>query len=87
MLVQPDKEEFIAAMHKEVASFFEERIWKVVPKSEMLEHYQKERKKGLDIKRHQLMMIWSFKRKRNPEGKVTKYKARLCCYGGQQQWE
>ena len=73
-------------MHKEVASFFEERIWKVVPKSEMLEHYQKERKKGLDIKRHQLMMIWSFKRKRNPEGKVTKYKARLCCHGGQQQW-
>ena len=32
------------------------------------------------------MMIWSFKRKRNPEGIVTKHKARLCCHGGQQEW-
>jgi len=29
------------------------------------------------------MAIWSFKRKRNPFGEITKYKARLCCHGGQ----
>ena len=32
------------------------------------------------------MMVWSFKRKRHPDGRLTKYKARLCCHGGQQQW-
>ena len=31
-------------------------------------------------------MIWSFKRKRHPDGRLSKYKARLCCHGGQQQW-
>ncbi len=29
------------------------------------------------------MGIWSFKRKRNPFGKITKYKERFCCHGGQ----
>ena len=32
------------------------------------------------------MMIWSFKRKRKPDGTITKYKARLCCHEGQQEW-
>ena len=32
------------------------------------------------------MMIWSFKRKRKPDGTLVKHKARLCCHGGQQQW-
>ena len=32
------------------------------------------------------MMIWSFKRKRHPDGRLDKYKARLSCHGGQQQW-
>ena len=32
------------------------------------------------------MMIWSFKRKRDPQVNVTKHKARLCCHGRQQQW-
>ena len=31
-------------------------------------------------------MIWSFKRKRHPDGTFNKCKARLCCHGGQQQW-
>jgi hypothetical protein len=29
------------------------------------------------------MAVWSFKRKRNPFGVITKYKARLCAHGGQ----
>ena len=51
----------------------------------MLDYYSAERSKGVEIKRHQLMMIWSFKRKRRPDGTLTKYKARLCCHGGQQE--
>ena len=86
ILKQPDKDNFVKAMHKEVASMFEDNIWKIVPRSEMLEHYATERRKGVTIKRQQLMMIWSFKRKRDPEGNITKHKARLCCHGGQQEW-
>ena len=86
MLKLPDKQEFLKAMHTEVESMFKEKIWVAVPKQEMLDHYRRERLKGKDIKRHQLMMIWSFKRKRKPDGTLTKYKARLCCHGGQQEW-
>ena len=32
------------------------------------------------------MMIWSFKRKRHPDGTLDKHKARLCCHECQQQW-
>ena len=32
------------------------------------------------------MAIWSFKRKRYPDGTLNKHKARLCAYGIQQQW-
>ena len=30
-------------------------------------------------------MIWSFKRKRHPDGSLSKYKARVCVHGGQEQ--
>ena len=86
MLQQPDRDKFIETMEAEVASMFDEGIWEKVPRSVMLDHYRKERNKGLDIRRHQIMMIWSFKRKRKPDGTITKYKARLCCHGGQQEW-
>ena len=33
-----------------------------------------------------IMAIWSFKRKRFPDGTLNKHKARLCAHGGQQQW-
>ena len=85
MLQQPDKLEFMKAMHEEVGSMFKEKIWRAVPKKEMLDYYSAERSKGKQIKRHQLIMIWSFKRKRRPDGTLTKYKARLCCHGGQQE--
>ena len=52
----------------------------------MMDHYKAEHFKGLDIKRHQIMMIWLFKRKRYPDGTLNKYKVGLCCHGGQQQW-
>jgi hypothetical protein len=33
-----------------------------------------------------IMSIWSFKRKRLPDGTLNKHKARLCAHGGMQQW-
>ena len=86
MLQQPDREQFVTAMKKEVDSMFSEGIWRRVPKQEMLDHFERQKKQGLSVKRPQIMMIWSFKRKRNPDGTLSKHKARLCCHGGQQQW-
>ena len=86
MVREPDKDKFIEAMEDEVASMFQEKIWKAVPKRIMTDHYKAQRATGLEVKRHQIMMIWSFKRKRHPDGSLNKYKARLCCHGGQQQW-
>ena len=85
MLQQPDKAEFVIATEKEVNSMFQHKIWKTVLKSEMTLHYAKEHASDKEIKRQQISMIWSFKRKRNPDGSLCKHKARLCCHGGQQQ--
>ena len=86
MLREPDRNEFIKAMHAEVEAIFKEKIWKRIPRNIMEEYYAGERKKGVKIEREQLTMIWSFKRKRKPDGTLDKYKARLCCHGGQQEW-
>ena len=32
------------------------------------------------------MTIWIFKRKRYPDGRIKKYKGRLCSHGGQQEY-
>ena len=33
-----------------------------------------------------ILAIWSFKRKRYPDGTLNKHKARLCAHGRMQQW-
>ena len=33
-----------------------------------------------------IMAIWSFKRKRYPDGTLNKHKSRLCAHGVKQQW-
>ena len=33
-----------------------------------------------------IMSIWLLERKQAPDDRVTKHKARICAYGGQQQW-
>ena len=33
-----------------------------------------------------IQAIWSFKRKRFPDGRLNKHKARLCARGGMQEW-
>ena len=85
MLKQPDRNLFMEAMNKEVKSMFEEEIWKLVPKRDMIDYFKGERNKGKEIQRERIMTIWSFKRKRHPDGSLDKHKARLCCHEGQQQ--
>eukprot|EP00957_Ditylum_brightwellii_P195434 14890402-Ditylum_brightwellii.AAC.1 len=68
MLQHPDKDEFTRAMHTEVKHMFDNQVWEKVPRQEMLEYYAKLKKLGINVKRKQLMVIWSFKRKRHADG-------------------
>ena len=68
-LRQPDKDQFLKAMRKELVEHITRKHWRVVP--------QKCVPKG----RNCLPMVWSMKRKRNPLGEIIKWKARLCAGG------
>ena len=69
----PDREGFINAMHGEISTLESFGVWKIVP-----------RQKAIDERRTIISSTWSFKRKRFPDGKVKKLKARLCVRGDQQ---
>jgi hypothetical protein len=71
MLRQPDKDEFVKAMVKELSDHTSRRHWIAVKRSTI--------GSAKTIK-----AIWSFKRKRRPDGTVSKHKARLCAHGGMQ---
>jgi hypothetical protein len=73
-LTQPDADQFINAMEKEVRDHEQRGHWHIVSKADM-------RKCGYS--HHPIMAVWSMKRKRDPLGIITKYKARLCAHGGQ----
>ena len=68
-MAQPDKAEFVEAMVKEIDDFTSKGHWKPVKRSEI--------GNAKTIK-----TIWSFKRKRRPDGSLLKHKARLCAHGG-----
>ncbi|KAL7464788.1 hypothetical protein ACHAXS_005121 [Conticribra weissflogii] len=74
MLSQPDWDKFLQAMLKESAEHENRNHWSVVLKSSMPEGTKP------------IQAIWSFKRKRFPDGSLNKHKARLCAHGGMQQW-
>ena len=71
---QEDRYEFLQAMIKEVEDHTNRAHWRITTVDEM-------KRKGYAHK--PISGIWSFKRKRNPAGDITKYKARFCCHGGQ----
>ena len=73
MLQQSDKNEFIMAMMKEIKGHEKRNYWHLFPRSEIPE--------GLKT----ILAVWSFKRKRFPDGRINKYKSRLCAHGGMQQ--
>ena len=74
MLSQDDRDQFVEAMQKEINDHTSREHWDIVLRSSM----------PRDMKT--IMAIWSFKRKRFPDGTLNKHKARLCAHGGQQQW-
>lgn len=61
-----DKNEWYQAADSEIASLIEHGTWELVP---------------LPPGRRALKNKWVFRIKRNAEGKVTRYKARLCACG------
>jgi hypothetical protein len=71
---QEDRAEFVKAMVKEVLDHEERGHWALVLRSTI--------PKGVKT----IQAIWSFKRKRFPDGTLNKHKARLCAHGGMQQW-
>ncbi|KAL7524001.1 hypothetical protein ACHAWF_000781, partial [Thalassiosira exigua] len=74
MLKQPDAHLFPEAMTKEIQDHEQRGHWEVVPRSDKPRHEKS------------IMAIWSFKRKRFPDGCLNKHKARLCAHGGMQTW-
>ena len=68
---EPDADKFIEAMEKEINDHEHRRHW-------------------IKVRRHTagsncpIKAIWSFKRKRRPDGTIIKHKARLCAHGGMQ---
>ena len=71
---QEDRAHFLEAMVKEISDHTKRGHWRITTKEEM-------KRKGYHHR--PIMAVWSFKRKRNPMGDIIKYKARLCCHGGQ----
>ena len=71
---QDDRILFIEAMEKEIADHESRDHWTLVERSTIP-------KTAKTIK-----AIWSFKRKRFPDGRLNKHKARICAHGGMQQW-
>jgi hypothetical protein len=73
-LQEPDYHEFVKAMVNEVGDH------------ESRDHWTLTKRCDLPLGTKTIMSIWSFKRKRYPDGTLNKHKARLCAHGGMQTW-
>ena len=73
-LQQDDREDFLQAAIKEIDDHEKRGHWELVPRTSI----PKEAKT--------ILSIWSFKRKRYPDGRILKHKARICAHGDMQQW-
>ena len=63
---QPDSQQFLEAMRKELDYHITGGNWKVIPEKYVQPHKQS------------IPMVWSMKRKRGPIGEIIKWKSRLC---------
>ena len=70
---QSDRRDFVVAMYKEIMDHHNRDHWKIVNRHSVGNPKT-------------ILAIWSFKRKRLPNGVISKHKARLCAHGGIQQW-
>ena len=71
---QKDWPLFVQAMEKEITDHEARDHWSLVKRSTV----------PLGVKT--IKAIWSFKRKRFPDGRLNKHKARICAHGGMQEW-
>jgi hypothetical protein len=74
MLKESDYRDFFQAMIDEIQVHEKRQHWTLVERKDMPQGTKT------------IMAIWSFKRKRFPDGLLNKHKARLCAHGGQQTW-
>ena len=75
-LKEPDKDQFLQAIVKEINDHIEGNHWQLIPKSEV--------PNGTKI----LDTVWAMKRKRDIKTReIYKYKARLNIHGGQQEYD
>ena len=74
MFQQEDVGSFVEAMTQEIEDHENRNHWTLLPRSAMAEGTKT------------IMSVWSFKRKRLPDGRILKHKARLCAHGGMQTW-
>ena len=74
MLKEDDKNEFIKATIREIDDHEQRGHWSIMLRSDL----------PPDAKTK--LSIWSFKRKRFPDGRIKKHKARLCYHSGMQIW-
>ena len=72
---QSDAADFIRAMQKEVDDHVSRNHWSLIRRDSVP-----------DTSSKPILSIWSFKRKRAPDGTLLKHKARLCAHGGMQKW-
>ena len=73
-MAESDREDFLAAMVKEIEDHSSREHWELMPRN------------GMPYGTKTIWSIWSFKRKRHPDGTLNKHKARLCAHGGMQVW-
>ncbi len=71
---QSDYHNFIKAMVHEVEDHETQKHWTLAKRCDL--------QPGTKT----IMSIWSFKRKRYPDGMLNKHKACLCAHGGMQTW-
>ncbi len=71
-LQQSDKIEFVKAMMHKVNDHETQKHWTLMKHCDVLPVTKT------------IMSIWSFKRKRFPDGTLNKHKAQLCAHGGMQ---
>ena len=69
---QPDRDKFISAMARELGQHSELKHWKVIHKSQVPKNAKP------------IPMVMTLRRKRDPEGEILKWKARLCAVGHRQ---